>query len=207
MDNTLVSAEDAAKILEERENNNPENFQNTKPDINKSLPTVEDLHNKQRANRVDDGKLKPQEETSSIHGAADNTWKNIPLNILPSKGIFYDNDAQITIRAAMAEEIRHWSTMDEFDAISINDRMNMIIEKCVRLQDSKSRLTKDFRDIKEIDRLFLIIRIHELTFPNKENVLQLKFGCGLQCKGDGKYKEDVPLTANLLNMFNIPKKL
>ncbi len=202
----LVSNDDAAEILAKKEELNPDNFKKESKKESKKLPTVEELHDKHVAERTIDGVLQENTNTSAIHGAADNTWKAVPLDVLPSKGLFYADNAQITIRPAYVEEIRHWSTMDEFDPVSINDKMNMIIEKCVRLQDS-NRLTFDWREISEIDRLFLIIRIYELTFPNKENVLNLKFGCNLQCKGDGNYKEDVPLSSGLLNMFSIPDEI
>ena len=42
MDDKLVPAEEAAKILEEKEKQNPENF----PETKKKLPTVEELHDK-----------------------------------------------------------------------------------------------------------------------------------------------------------------
>jgi len=203
MPKDLIPAEEAGKILAEKEANNQENF----PDKSSNkLPTVEELHEKALKNRVDkDNKLKPQ-ETSEIHGTADNMWKGIVVDQMPTKGLFYPDDIQITIRPAMVEEIRHWSTMDEFDPVSINEKINMIVEKCVRMQDNQ-RLTHDWREIKEVDRLWLVIRVYELSFPNKENVLYLKFGCNLQCKGDGDYKEDVPLTSDMLNMFEVPEEV
>ena len=44
--------------------------------------------------------------------AAEIGWKNVPLENLPSQGLFYEESTQIAIRAASVAEIRHWSTID-----------------------------------------------------------------------------------------------
>lgn len=99
--------------------------------------------------------------------------KNIPLGFvkldvkdLPSKGMFYPADLMINIRAAQAKEIRHWSTIDESDPIDVNDHLNEIIKSCVRVRTQNSFSSKD---ILEIDRLFLILAIRDLTMKEHEN--------------------------------------
>ena len=45
---------------------------------------------------------------STVSGSNDLFWKNIPLANLPSGGLFYPEDAEITIKAATVAEIRQW---------------------------------------------------------------------------------------------------
>jgi hypothetical protein len=57
-------------------------------------------------------------------------WKNLPLQILPSKGWFYPDGTKIAIRAAEVKEIRHYSTIDEDDLMDLNEKLNFILSKC-----------------------------------------------------------------------------
>jgi len=102
-------------------------------------------------------------------------WKNIPIQNLPSGGIFYPDDTEITVRAASVGEIRHWSTIDESDALDIDDMLNFILEKCLRIKTKDNAAWLSWRDICDVDRMYLIFAIHEQTFPNKENILWTRF--------------------------------
>jgi len=95
--------------------------------------------------------------SSIIHGANDVNYKNIPFDILPSKGMFYPIGSEITIRAASVIEIRHWSTIDDTDLLDMNDKLNFIIEKCLRFKTESG--IASWKDIKEIDRFFLVFKI------------------------------------------------
>ena len=81
-------------------------------------------------------------------------WKNVPLENLPSKGMFYEDNTQIAIRAASVSEIRHWSTIDENDLLGTDDMLNFIMDKCCRIKvPGKPGSSKD---LLEIDRFYLI---------------------------------------------------
>lgn len=109
-------------------------------------------------------------------------WIPIPIQDLPTKGFFYPVDTKISIRAASGGEIRHWSTLRDDPTTNPNylsdmdDMLNYVIERCVTIKSSTSEhaLRLSWKDIKEIDRFYLILAIHELTFVNAENKLQVK---------------------------------
>ena len=103
---------------------------------------------------------------------ADIGYKNIPLENLPSRGMFYPDGTQIAIRAATVNEIRHWSTIDEDDIFNIDDMLNYVIEKCCRIKIPGS--PSSWKDIKDIDRFYLIFAIREFTFKNGENKIYVK---------------------------------
>jgi hypothetical protein len=96
-------------------------------------------------------------------------WKNIPIDNLPTGGRYYPAGVRILIRAANVQEIRHWSTIDENDGYSIDDLLNYIIERCAQI--SFPNLRASYKDLKELDRFYLIFAIRELTFKNGENKL------------------------------------
>jgi len=147
-----------------------------------------------------------EQSASTISGANDSFWKNIPIKNLPSSGIFYPDDTEITVRAATVAEIRHWSTIDEADALDIDDKLNFILEKCVRLKTTTNASWLSWRDICDVDRMYIIFAIHEQTFPNNENVLWTKFQCE-SCTTEEKYSTEVRTTSSLLQEFTMNEEM
>lgn len=149
-----------------------------------------------------------QLETSSISGANDNFWKNLPLENLPSRGMFYPDGAELTFRSASAAEIRHWSTMDEGDILDIDDKLNFIIEKCTRFKLNGGNTWLSWKDILEVDRLFIIFLIHEITFTDGQNELFVKVECSsTACSSDEKYADEIRVRSGMLQLFRIPEEL
>ncbi len=111
----------------------------------------------------------PQEEQELSDTAKELGFKNVPLQSLPSQGLFYPVGTKIVIRAATGEEIKHWSTIDEEDGYNIDDMLNFIMEKCVKVVIPKQRASH--KDLKDIDRFWLIFAIREFTFKDGENKL------------------------------------
>lgn len=144
---------------------------------------------------------------SSVSGANDNFWKNIPLQNLPSRGLFYAEGTELTIRAATVAEIRHWSTIDEGDILDIDDKLNFIIEKCTRLKIRGGQSWLTWRDILEIDRLYVIFLIYEISFPNGQNDLFVKLQCNETCSEDGKFNDEVKVRSSMLQLFELPEDL
>ena len=104
-------------------------------------------------------------------------WIPIKLEDLPTRGLFYPKETKMLIRSANGGEIRHWSTLSE-DPTNINyysqldDMLNYIIERCVTFKSNDINIS--WKDIKEVDRFYILLAIHELTFPEGENKLQVK---------------------------------
>jgi len=163
----------------------------------------------QRLNRSEGpglGTLSAGVDNSGLHSANDLMWKNLPIENMPTAGLFYPKGIQITFRSAEVAEIRHWSTIDENDMLDIDTKMNFILEKCVRVKGSDGAWMS-WEDLIEIDRFHLLFCIHEISFPNGENKLMIKFKCPPNCKGDGSYRESVQLKSGMLNLLNIPEEL
>mgnify|MGYP000742699422 CR=1 FL=1 len=129
-------------------------------------------------------------------------WKNIPLENLPSKGKFYVNDFTLAIRSATVAEIRHWSTIDETDMLSVDDQLNYILERCAEIKIEDEPVS--WKELLEIDRFFIIFKIQELTFPNGENQLPHRFECSCS---EPKYSEKLPIESSMLRIFDFPDEL
>ena len=94
----------------------------------------------------------------------------LPTDTLPTAGLFYPKGFEVSIRAAKGEEIKHWSTMDDNEILSISNAMNYIIERCVSV---KSPIGGSWRDIKEVDKFYILLAIRELTFADDDQNLML----------------------------------
>lgn len=162
-----------------------ENIVNEQPFFNQSSPTYKTL-----------GKV----ELSSNTTMPEVGWKNIPIENLPSRGMFYDDGFKIQIRAALTNEIRHFSTIDEDDFIDIDDKLNYVIEKCTRIINSGKLGT--WKDLLEIDRFYLVVAVRDFTFKSGENRLEMKISCDVCQHVDSK---DIDHSA--INFFKLDEKL
>lgn len=121
-------------------------------------------------------------------------WKNLPLENLPSQGVFYPVGSEVGIRAASVAEIRHWSTIDENDALGIDDMLNFVIERCCRIRIAGR--AANFKDLKEIDRFYILFAIRDFTFKNGENRLYTTF------QNEDGTEDKIEITKDVLNYFN-----
>jgi hypothetical protein len=144
---------------------------------------------------------------STISGANDSHWKNVPLENLPSKGLFLPDGSEITIKSATVTEIRQWSTMDENDKLNVDDNLNFVIEKCCRLKIRGGKQWLTWRDITELDRLYLIFLIQEMTFSDEQNSLFLKFACPGPCTDLDRWKDEVRVRSSMLNFVELPDEV
>jgi hypothetical protein len=121
------------------------------------------------------GKVSSYQEEERTTVIEDIGWIRVKPETLPSQGIFYPQGTEITIRAASAGEIRHWSTIDEEDLLSLDDALNRIVDRCCKVKFP--RMMGSFKDLKEIDRFFIVFAIREYTFKKGENALNVTFSC------------------------------
>lgn len=143
---------------------------------------------------IEDTEMQKQTNLGHVH-RQDKTLLDdfhIPLNTgdLPSKGLFYPINTKITIRAATVGEIRHFSTIDETDVFSVTDMSNYIVEKCAKIS-MPGKFDASYKDLKEVDRLYIILAIRELTFKEGENKIFIK-------------NTDVELTKDILKLRSLP---
>jgi len=100
-------------------------------------------------------------------------WQKLPIQDLPTQGLFYPEGTEILIRAATAGEIRHWSTLNEENLSVLDDMLNYVLERCAKIKYPNAAISS-WKDIKEIDRFYILLAIREFTFVNGENKLQVK---------------------------------
>ena len=114
---------------------------------------------------------------SQISKANEIGWQQIPIKDLPSLGLFYPEDTKVYVRAATGGEIRHWSSLNEDPndqnyLSNLDDMLNYVIERCVTIKSDTKNIA--WKDIKEIDRFYLLLAVREWTFIKGENKLSVK---------------------------------
>jgi len=175
---------------------NSEENNNLNDDYKKIVESAEQPQEREDLGRVDMNKFKPQEaqEADFVLG-----YHNIPSIDLPSGGMFYPKDTQISIRSAKVAEIRHFSTIDENNVLDVDDKLNSIVESCTRVTSNKKRLS--YKDLCEEDRFYLILSIRDLTFPEPESQLTVEH------KDKKGKKHTVEIKKDYFQYFNIPDTL
>jgi hypothetical protein len=157
MENTQDFNEEAKRLIQEKEG-----FTEI-PDVSTPSP------------KVSLGKVASFSEEEPKTIIDDIGWIRVKLETLPSQGVFYPAGTEITIRAAAAAEIRHWSTIDDEDLLSLDDALNQLVDRCCKVRFA--RMAGSFKDLKEIDRFFIVFAIREYTFKKGENALNVTFNC------------------------------
>lgn len=121
-------------------------------------------------------------------------FHSIDVKTLPSGGLFYPEGTEILIRSARGEEIKHWSTMDDTEIQSIKGCWDYIIEKCVTVKMPDGGT---WRDLVEIDELYLLLAVRELTFIDNDNNL---------CVPISENKQ-LPVTKEMIDYIKFPDEL
>ena len=156
--------DDAMNELDKVEgvNTPPQVIQENKPEPEKMKVTSLGKARDYQGNNNDDPALLPG-------------YVEIWPNNFPSQGLFYNPELRFFIRAAEVKEIRHFSTINEQDPFSIDEALNEIVKSCLMLRLPGKQMS--FKDLKEEDRIFIIMAIRDLTFSKGENNLVLRPVC------------------------------
>jgi hypothetical protein len=169
--NHNIDPKEAQRYLEEQDkkygvnNISPENIEKLEPKKETSL-----------------GKASSYLDSVEMSAVAESPWKLLSLDTLPSGGLFYPEGVELLLRSAKTKEIRHWSTIDEFDPLDVREKINFILSSCTKFKVRGNPTPLNFNDFLEIDKYHILFRIHELTFPNQENKLWAQIKCSnTQC--------------------------
>ena len=128
----------------------------------------------------------------------------IPMDTLPTGGIFYPEGTRIFVRSASGGDIRHWSMTDESDVSAIDDALSYIIERCMKISFPQGNAT--WKDLKEIDRFYIILAIRDFTFTQGSNELRIKTSENNEVT---VHKDDVSfieLGEKIMKYYNVDKR-
>jgi hypothetical protein len=129
---------------------------------------------KNQNNFNDNTTQKPIVEASKV---SDLQYFNFDIRELPC-GQFYPTGTLFMVRPAQVKEIQAYSMVDDQNFYDIVEKMNDILQSCVRVKYSDGKIGS-YLDIKDQDRLFLVFLIRELTFQSGNSLsVNAKCSCG-----------------------------
>lgn len=116
--------------------------------------------------------------TKSVHNNFDIGWYEVPLESLPTKGLFYPEESRLLIKPASVSIIRHFSTVDDTNPLELNDAFDYILENLVRF--NVPNMPSSYKNLKDIDKLSVILHVRDATFKNGESkiVSDITCSCG-----------------------------
>ena len=150
--------------------------------------------------------IRPPEPEFKEQAPLDLGWKNLPMGLLPSKGLFYPENTLVAIRSAEVKEIRQFSMVDEDDMLDIDAKLNFVLDSCCTIKFGGSGNVVSYKDLKQEDRFFVIMAIRDLTFVKGENRIILD-GSN-KCTTDGcKGMEAIELRTGVLSNYDLDEDL
>ena len=173
-----------------------ENF--AKQNLQKMYAEAQNRGTMQEAHAVREAELKQELRDNKLG------FIEIPMESLPTGGIFYPEGTRIFIRSASGGDIRHWSMTDETDVSAIDDALSYIIERCMKISFPSGNAT--WKDLKEIDRFYIILAIRDFTFTQGTNELKIKTSENNEVV---VHKDDVSfieLGDKIMKYYNIEKR-
>jgi hypothetical protein len=143
---------------------------------------------------------------SSLPPSFELGWKNIPLHILPSRGIFYPEGTRMAIYPAEVNEIRHYSTIDEEDRLGVEEKLGYILERCLKIDFPNAGIVS-YKHLKQEDRFFVIMAIRDLSFVVGENVILLTPNKKCKDTDECPFSNGIELRTGALDFYELDKKV
>lgn len=188
-----AASEENPQMTESVQTNSP--FEGTAT-IEPSTPTNK-MAQAARENRMHGRDLPYTGDGSGLNYRDNIGYLQIPVESLPTSGIFYPAGFEIQIRAARGEEIKHWSTMNDQDINQlsrVDDILNYMIEKCCVVKNPEYP-GNCWRDLKNVDRFYILLAIREFTFLDGDNELMVPISEG----------QEIPVTKEMIDFIDIPE--
>jgi len=159
-------------------------------------------------NREFEGREDAHQALASKYG-----WQRISMDNLPTRrnGLdFYPEGMSVMIKAADTPQVRHWSEIDEEDAFSIDSAFNDMLISCCKVSYETQQIGA-YKDLLEEDRIYLLLEIRALTYPEPEQNLVFEHKCD-ECdtknelKLENNYFKSVDINPIIMKYYNSESK-
>lgn len=123
-------------------------------------------------------------------------------------GAYYPTGSVICIRPAQVREVQAYSASDENNTFDVVNRMNDIIQSCVRLKLPDGTI-KTYLDIKDQDRIAILFTLRDLTFQARNRLsYYVSCDCGNEVEMEIKRENFVfyEMDEDLVKYFNNSSK-
>lgn len=155
------------------------------------------------------GKIKTEEQikqekaieaVNRIQETVAKEYRDIFPDALPSKSEFYEKNRKHEIRACTTSEIKYYSSLKEEDILDVDEKVNGIIDSCVRITLGDGRIG-NYKDISLTDKIFFIFAIRDLTLIKRNQVNKLVHRAVHPTTGEEK---KIEINKDVFNYYKIP---
>lgn len=141
---------------------------------------------------------------SSIINGILNLQTKIDVKILPSQGLFYNDDFEIRIKKAQIEDIIEYELNFNTDDLGVViQKVKKIVERCLILPEKYT-----FEDVKSIDIIFLFLKI--VKFSKKKEISIKYFDEDIQSETTIDFSEKnfnyFKIDDDMMNNYNSEEK-
>lgn len=174
------------------------------PKVEEKQPSVEEQRNLAAQHMQE-----PVKTTAEVHAEREEELRKesikrgigqaiVPVETLPSKGLFYPVGTKIWISSASLGDIKRWSSMNEDDIQDVMEKMENILESCCVINFGPDTMKRArWKDLLDLDRLYILFAIHDYTFPADKNAVKIKIS----------EKEDIIMRKENVKFIEFPEKL
>jgi len=166
--------ENRKKALLEQENlEQGNNKPSIEPSIyNDKIEEIKQVSSQQGLGYVKTTEMKDAEEQEVLRkeGALIG-FRDIKVQIIPTKGITLPVNVRMSARPLTLEEIKHYSSMDEEEVIDIEEKIGEVFERCIRVYFGDKLMS--WKDLPETDRIFNLFFLRDLTMQQHARDIKL----------------------------------
>jgi hypothetical protein len=136
-------------------------------------PKIKEANAQQDFSHVEEFVAEPV--IKSVNSNFDIGWYEVPLESLPTKGLFYPDESRLLIKPASVAIIRHFSTVDDTNPLELNDAFDYILDNLVRF--NVPGMPSSY---KNLNKLSVILHVRDATFKNGESkiISDITCSCG-----------------------------
>lgn len=128
-------------------------------------------------------------------------WIDIKRDEIPYEGKLYEQSYRFQVKPVNTDTIKYFSSMDENNALSVNDALTYVINKHVRILDG-NKLIDVLDTIYEHDRFFFVMLVHTYT----GSTTALKFPTNCKVDGTCNHKQDAIISPYNLQVKPLEEK-
>lgn len=97
-------------------------------------------------------------------------WTKINKEIIPTEGMFSDPEIEVHGRPAKTKDIRYFTPVVEDDSYTTDEKINYILSECLKVNHPSKRMS--YKDLLDIDKIFYMLSIRDMTFYKIPNPLK-----------------------------------
>ena len=108
-------------------------------------------------------------------GLEESGYIQVNPELIPSECKYYPDDYKFFIKPAKLKNIRIFTDIANDEYYNINNKINVILNSCVKIQSNSGQVP--YNKILEIDKIFFVIAIRDITFYKIPNPIKTKHIC------------------------------